>query len=92
MLPFMRASALELLMSPVTDCLDEASLRALVELRAYPEAADRIRVLAEKCNEGELSVAERAEYETCVMFGNFLGVLQAKARRKLRDSAWWPSP
>ena len=43
--------------------------------------------LAEKCNAGELSVAERSEYETCVMFGNFLGVLQAKARRKLRDHA-----
>ena len=44
-------------------------------------------VMIRKCNAGELSVAERAEYETCVMFGNFLGVLQAKARRKLREHA-----
>ena len=87
MLPLMPASALELLMSPVTDCLDETSLRALVELRADPEAAERMSELAEKCNAGELSGTERAEYETCVMFGNFLGVLQAKARRKLRDRA-----
>lgn len=71
-------------MSPVTACLDDSSLRALVELRAAPEAARRMEWLAERANEGQLTTEERSEYESCVMFANFLGVLQSKARQKLR--------
>ena len=80
----MNAMSLDSLMSPVTACLDDPSLRALVELRAEPEAAQRMEWLAERANEGELTDEERGEYESCVMFANFLGVLQSKARRKLR--------
>ena len=80
----MMGSALDRLMAPVADCLDEASLRALIELRADPVEAGRIQELAERCNAGQISDAERAEYETMVLFGNFLGVLQSKARRKLQ--------
>ena len=80
----MNAMSLDSLMSPVTDCLDGPSLRALVELRAPPDAAQRMEWLAERANEGELTPSERGEYESCVMFANFLGVLQSKARRKLR--------
>jgi hypothetical protein len=43
--------------------------------------------LAERANEGLLTVDERAEYESCILFANFLGVLQSKARRKLAPSA-----
>ena len=43
--------------------------------------------LAERANEDELTPSERGEYESCVMFANFLGVLQSKARRKLRTAA-----
>lgn len=68
----MNATILDSLMSPVTECLDIASLRALSNLRASTDAEQRIAWLA-----------ERAEYESCVMFANFLGVLQSKARRKL---------
>ncbi len=70
-------------MSPVTDCLDDASLAALTKLRATPETEQRVAWLAERANEGHLTPAERAEYEGCVLFANFLGVLQSKARRKL---------
>ena len=79
----MNATSLDLLMQPVTECLDEISLRALVELRASPAAADRMDWLADRCNEGALTAEEQREYESCVMFGSFLGVLQSKARRKL---------
>lgn len=79
----MSTTTLDSLMSPVTDCLDTASLRALVQLRATPAAAERVAWLAERANEGQLSPAERAEYERCILFANFLGVLQSKARRKL---------
>lgn len=70
-------------MSPVTECLDGFSLRALVNLRATPESAERMQWLAERANEGELTPDEKSEYESCVMFANFLGILQSKARRKL---------
>jgi len=79
----MSTTTLDSLMSPVTDCLDAASLRALVNLRATPEAEERVAWLADRANEGLLAPAERAEYESCILFANFLGVLQTKARRKL---------
>ncbi len=79
----MTASSLDALMSPVAGCLDAPSLRALVELRAQPEAAERMAWLAGQANEGLLTPEERSEYQSCLMFGNFLGVLQSKARRKL---------
>ena len=74
-------------MSPVTDCLDGPSLRALVELRAPLDAAQRMEWLAERANEGELTPGERGEYESGVMFANFLGVLQSKARWKLHATS-----
>lgn len=82
----MNASTLDSLMAPVTDCLDRESLEALLPLRADPEAQVRLARLAERANEGSLTDEERSEYESCVMFANFLGVLQAKARRKLEAS------
>ncbi len=80
----MTAVSLDSLMSPVTDCLDLPSLRALVELRAAPEASERMAWLASRANEGQLTAEEKSEYESCVSFANFLGVLQSKARRKLK--------
>jgi hypothetical protein len=70
-------------MSPVADCLDRPSLLALVELRAPPASSGRMDWLAERANEGLLTDDERSEYQSCVMFANFLGILQAKARRRL---------
>jgi hypothetical protein len=80
----MSSDALDELMSPVAACLDTRSLQALVELRADPAAAARMEVLAEKANEGLLTEEEQSEYESCVMFANFLGILQSKALKKLR--------
>ncbi len=70
-------------MSHLTDCLDAASLRALVELRATPAVAERMESLAMRASEGLLTPVERTEYESCILFANFLGVMQSKARRKL---------
>lgn len=82
----MNATTLDALMSPVAGCLDEPSLKALVQLRASPEAAARVQWLADRANEGELTAEQRAEYESCVLFANFLGVLQSKARRKISEA------
>lgn len=78
--------ALDTLLSPLGDCLDDLSARAILALRADPKAQVRIAELAERANEGQLTDAERAEYESCVWAGNFIGILQAKARS--RFAAW----
>lgn len=83
----MSVTSLNALMTPVTDCLDVPSLEALVKLRASPEAQARMDWLAAQAREGLLSTEEKAEYESCVMFGNFLGILQSKAQKKLNAAA-----
>lgn len=80
-----QARLLEQMLDPVTRCFTPDVARRLVELRASPAAQARIAELAEKCNEGELSAAERDEYEAYVAAGNLIAILQAKARRLLSE-------
>jgi hypothetical protein len=59
----------------------------LVHLRFDRKAQTRIDKLARKCNAGQLTDAERSEYETYVYAIDFIAVLQAKARALLKQSA-----
>ncbi len=52
----------------------------LIGLKADRKAQARVAELARKCNEGGLTAEERNEYETYVMAGEFIAILQAKAR------------
>ncbi|HEX8199924.1 MAG TPA: hypothetical protein VF590_05515 [Isosphaeraceae bacterium] len=70
-------------MDPLTQCLTPDGARQLVSLRADPSVQARIDYLADRRNEGELTPEERSEYETYVSFIDFIGLLQAKARRLL---------
>lgn len=79
----MSIATLDTLMTPVADCMDQPSLKALVALRADAASAERMAWLASQANEGRLSAEEKAEYESCVSFAGFLGVLQSKARKRL---------
>ena len=58
-----------------------------MELRADPHLQARMDELAEKCNEGQLTPDEREEYETSIRFGNFIAILQTKARQLLKRRA-----
>ncbi|HRJ11580.1 MAG TPA: hypothetical protein PLP58_23580 [Prosthecobacter sp.] len=71
----------------VTDCMNREALEALVNLRAGAEQEARMAVLGEKANEGTLTREERKEYEEKILFGSFFGILQAKARKKLKALA-----
>ena len=73
------------LLDPVGSGLSIESAQKLVNPRADETVKDRVRELAEKCNEGTLSVEERAEYEACVMAANSVAILQAKARTRLES-------
>lgn len=71
------------LVEPVVRNLNVDAARALLGIRASKAAAKRMDLLAQKCNEGELSPQERVEYEANVMASEFLALLQAKARALL---------
>ncbi len=80
-------ATLDRLVEPVVRTLTPEVARAIVELRADPELRARMDELAEKCNEGLLTPDERDEYETNIRFGNFIAIIQAKARRLLKRRA-----
>jgi len=71
-------------LEPISQSLNLESARALVQASADPSVQERVSQLAEKCDCGELSEAERDEYETYVPVGNLPSILQAKARLFLR--------
>jgi hypothetical protein len=80
-----KSALLDRLVEPVVRTLTPGVARALIRLRADPELQARMDELAEKCNDGSLSPEERDEYETSIRFGNFIAILQAKARTLLQE-------
>jgi hypothetical protein len=71
------------MLDPLAESLTPAPARVLVDFRADPDAQARIAELAEKCNEGQLTPAEREEYEAYVRAIDLISILQSKARRLL---------
>jgi hypothetical protein len=68
------------LLEPVSSSLNEEAARRLIGIKADRKTQARVARLARKCNEGELTAAERQEYEFYVMAGEFVAILQAEAR------------
>ena len=75
------------LLAPVVAALNEEAAHKLIDLRADRKVQARVARLARKCNEGELTAEERTEYESFVAAGDFVAILQALARRQLRERA-----
>jgi hypothetical protein len=73
-------TVLERLLDPVTQSLNVEAASKLVRLKADAKAQARVDALARKCNEGQLSPKERAEYERYLTVGNLIAILKAKAR------------
>ena len=73
-------AVLDEILEPVTNAFSRDVAQALVNLRAGETAQARIADLAGKCNEGLLTPAEQAEYESYVQAVDMISVLQAKAR------------
>ena len=71
-------------LAPVERCLNRESALALLDLPANPRVQARVDELAEKCNEGRLTPAERSEYDALIWADHFLGILQAKAQHFLQ--------
>jgi hypothetical protein len=79
-------TTLDRLVEPMVRTFTPEVARALIQLRADSELQARMDKLAEKRNEGLLTSEEREEYETSIRFANYLAIIQAKARRLLKDS------
>jgi hypothetical protein len=82
-----RTAVFDEMIEPLTRVFTRDVAQALINLRASPTAQARIADLAEKCNEGLLTPAERAEYESYVHAVDLISVLQAKARLWLKSQA-----
>jgi hypothetical protein len=75
--------ALHDLLDPLSRCLDAESARRIVAFQVDPPVQERIDALAERANEGNLSAAERDEYEAFVNAADFIAILKLKVRRHL---------
>ncbi|MBI4605026.1 MAG: hypothetical protein HY721_23945 [Planctomycetes bacterium] len=71
------------LVAPDEPDLSPESARAILELRFRQRAIDRMSELAEKNRQGILTDAERNELDRYLRVGNFLNLLQGKARKSL---------
>lgn len=78
------ADILAHVISPNQPGLPPESARAILELKFDQTALERMNDLAEKNRAGVLSEAERMEMEKYLRVGQFLNLLQAKARVSLR--------
>jgi len=73
-------SLLAQLLEPLEECLTPELAQKIAALRASPKVQARIDELADKCNEGELTPEETAEYTSYVDAIDLITVLQAQAR------------
>jgi hypothetical protein len=71
------------LIEPVARCFSPEVAQRLLSLPADPAIQSRVAELAAKANEGQLTEAERADYEEYVDAVDMIGVLQARARSAL---------
>jgi hypothetical protein len=79
------ASALDRFLDPVTACFTPQVAERIAALRLDPELSARIESLAQKANEGTLTAEEDEEYKDYIEGGDMLALIQAKARRFLKQ-------
>jgi hypothetical protein len=73
-------AVLDDILEPVTKAFSNDVAQALVNAKVGEAAQARMAELAGKCNEGLLTPAEQADYESYVQALDMVSVLQAKAR------------
>ena len=74
------------LLDPLSRCLDAESARRVAEFRVAPNVEDKIRVLAEKANEGLLNEEERADYEAIINTADIISILKLKTQHQLKPN------
>ena len=74
---------LDRLLMPLATTLSPELARQLVDIPIDPITEARIHELAGKANEGELTAAERDEYEQFINGMDLIAMLQIMARKRL---------
>ena len=69
--------------APLFQILTRHQLRQIVDFRADRTIQERVELLAGKCNRGELTDDERAQYEGYARANRFVAIMQGMARRLL---------
>ena len=80
-----RANVLDRFLGPFGAFLTPEVAQRFVDFHIDEQTQARIDELADKCNEGQLTPAEREEYDTYISVIDFITVLQAKARTVLDE-------
>ena len=78
-------SVLSGLLEPLARCFTRASASEISELQPDEPMRRHMETLAEKCDDGRLSAEERAEYLLLVDLGDWMALLQARARKFLAE-------
>ncbi len=78
-----RINVLDNFLDPLGAMFTPEVAQRVVAFRVDASTQARIDTLADKCTEGQLTVAEGEEYDTYLMAIDFITVLQAKARTVL---------
>ena len=78
------SSILAQLLEPLEECMTLELAQKIADLRATPDLQARIDELADKCNEGELTPEEAAEYDSFVDVIDLISVLKTQARDVLK--------
>jgi hypothetical protein len=81
------ALILDRIFDPFGRVLTPESARRIADWRADDETQRRLDELGDKCNEGQLTDAEREEYDAYVRAIDFIAILQAKARSVLQKNS-----
>jgi len=72
------------LLESAARCLDAESVRALGTLQLAEAAQSRLESLAQKANEGQLTVEEAQEYDRFIELGDIIATLRLKAERQMQ--------
>jgi hypothetical protein len=80
-------SSIDVMLDPFGECLTPEIAQRIVDIRAPDSLRERVQELAEKSSADGLTDAERQEYEFIDVMNSKLAILQAKARRLLRNPA-----
>jgi hypothetical protein len=80
------ADILQVVVAPQGPALEPAAAESLLKLHFTDVQIARMHELADKNNADNITPAERAEMESYARVGNFLSLIQSKARFSLKAS------
>jgi hypothetical protein len=74
-------------LEPLAEELTPGQARKILQIKPTEKLVGRVHELAAKASSGEITEQERIEYEYYIDVDDIIGLLKAKARSLLADSA-----